>query len=83
MNKIIHVNSHLSLFYITHRFFVRLVSSYKYACLFLDVYVFGIGANVKISELKSLASSKIRERHLFILSSYEDLGEVFNRMISE
>ncbi|XP_053502460.1 complement factor B [Ictalurus furcatus] len=49
----------------------------------LDVYVFGIGANVKISELKSLASSKIRERHLFILSSYEDLGEVFNRMIND
>ncbi|XP_026790496.3 complement factor B [Pangasianodon hypophthalmus] len=49
----------------------------------LDVYVFGIGASVKRSELKSLASSKIRERHLFILNSYEDLGEVFNRMIND
>ncbi|TSN57739.1 Complement factor B [Bagarius yarrelli] len=49
----------------------------------LDVYVFGIGENVKVTELKSLASSKIRERHLFILKSYKDLGEVFNRMIND
>ncbi|XP_060754099.1 complement factor B [Neoarius graeffei] len=49
----------------------------------LDIYVFGIGTNVKTSELKNLASSKIRERHLFILSSYDDLGEVFNRMIND
>lgn len=69
--------------FILHRLSVRLVSAYKYLCLFLDVYVFGIGTNVKRTELKSLASSKIRERHLFILNSYKDLGEVFNRMISE
>ncbi|KAI5625623.1 complement C2 [Silurus asotus] len=49
----------------------------------LDVYVFGIGANVKIQELKSLASNKIRERHLFILKNYKDLGDVFNRMIND
>ncbi|KAG7321804.1 hypothetical protein KOW79_014662 [Hemibagrus wyckioides] len=49
----------------------------------LDVYVFGIGEKVKLSELKQLASIKIRERHLFILKNYEHLGEVFNRMIND
>ncbi|KAK3531783.1 hypothetical protein QTP70_029747, partial [Hemibagrus guttatus] len=48
-----------------------------------DVYVFGIGEKVKLSELKQLASIKIRERHLFILKNYEHLGEVFNRMIND
>ncbi|XP_026861603.2 complement factor B [Electrophorus electricus] len=49
----------------------------------LDVYVFGIGENVKRNELKTIASSKNREQHLFLLSSYTDLGEVFNNMIND
>ncbi|XP_066534847.1 complement C2 [Hoplias malabaricus] len=49
----------------------------------LDVYVFGIGANVNRNELKGFASSKKSEDHLFLLSSYKDLGEVFNSMIND
>ncbi|XP_072547227.1 complement factor B [Salminus brasiliensis] len=49
----------------------------------LDVYVFGIGENVKRDELTGIASSKIREQHLFVLSTYTDLGEVFNSMIND
>ncbi|XP_076833277.1 complement C2 [Brachyhypopomus gauderio] len=49
----------------------------------LDVYVFGIGQNVKRNELKTIASSKTREQHLFLLGSYTDLGEVFNSMIND
>uniref|UniRef100_W5KSC4 C3/C5 convertase n=1 Tax=Astyanax mexicanus TaxID=7994 RepID=W5KSC4_ASTMX len=49
----------------------------------LDVYVFGIGENVKRKELKNIASVKTKERHLFVLSQYSDLGEVFNKMIND
>ncbi|KAF5897730.1 complement factor B-like [Clarias magur] len=49
----------------------------------LDVYVFGIGSNVKKSELQRLASKKIREHHLFVLKDYMDLGVVFNKMIND
>ncbi|KAM9468505.1 complement C2 [Clarias gariepinus] len=49
----------------------------------LDVYVFGIGTNIKKSELQRLASNKIREHHLFILKNYVDLGVVFNKMIND
>ncbi|XP_062872831.1 complement factor B [Trichomycterus rosablanca] len=49
----------------------------------LDIYVFGIGENVKKDELRNIASMKMREQHLFILHTYSDLGEVFNRMIND
>lgn len=49
----------------------------------LDVYVFGIGDKVKKDELNSLASKKRGEEHLFILQRYIDLGEVFNKIISD
>ncbi|KAI4901371.1 hypothetical protein NFI96_014155, partial [Prochilodus magdalenae] len=49
----------------------------------LDVYVFGIGESVNRQELKSIASSKMKEEHLFVLSSYTVLGEVFNKMIDD
>ncbi|XP_047676936.1 complement factor B isoform X1 [Tachysurus fulvidraco] len=69
---------------------IRLLMGYKSSSFLdnshedlLDVYVFGIGENVKKAELKRLASSKIRERHFFVLKNYEHLGEVFNRMIND
>uniref|UniRef100_A0A7N8WNE2 C3/C5 convertase n=1 Tax=Mastacembelus armatus TaxID=205130 RepID=A0A7N8WNE2_9TELE len=40
----------------------------------LDVYIFGIGNNVKKEELNSLASQKRGEQHLFILKDFETLG---------
>ncbi|KAA8593795.1 hypothetical protein FQN60_004629, partial [Etheostoma spectabile] len=48
----------------------------------LDVYVFGIGKQVKKDQLNSLASQKRGEKHIFILENYEILGEVFNSIIS-
>lgn len=50
--------------------------------LFLDVYVFGIGENLKRDQLNALASKKSGECHVFILESFEILGKVFNSIIS-
>uniref|UniRef100_A0AAY4CA40 C3/C5 convertase n=1 Tax=Denticeps clupeoides TaxID=299321 RepID=A0AAY4CA40_9TELE len=49
----------------------------------LDVYVFGIGESVNKKELNGLASKKRSEKHVFVLKKYEDLGEVFNKMIDD
>lgn len=50
---------------------------------FLDVYVFGIGENLKRDQLNALASKKSGESHVFILESFEVLGKVFNSIISK
>lgn len=52
-------------------------------CVFSDVYVFGIGDQVKKDQLNVLASKKRGEQHLFVLKDFETLGEVFNSIISE
>ncbi|KAJ8369058.1 hypothetical protein SKAU_G00090860 [Synaphobranchus kaupii] len=49
----------------------------------LDVYVFGVGENVNKKELNTLTSKKRGEQHIFILKEYEDLGKVFDEMISD
>ncbi|XP_041664580.1 complement C2 [Cheilinus undulatus] len=49
----------------------------------LDVYVFGIGSDVKRDQLNSLASKKRGEEHVFVLKDYETLGAVFNSIISD
>ncbi|XP_073674042.1 complement C2 [Garra rufa] len=49
----------------------------------LDVYVFAVGQQVNKKELKSIASSKKDEKHVFVLKDYKELGHVFNRMISD
>uniref|UniRef100_A0A3Q3F848 C3/C5 convertase n=1 Tax=Labrus bergylta TaxID=56723 RepID=A0A3Q3F848_9LABR len=49
----------------------------------LDVYVFGIGDQVKRDQLNSLASKKRGEEHVFVLKDYETLGAVFNSIISD
>ncbi|XP_053176897.1 complement C2 [Scomber japonicus] len=49
----------------------------------LDVYVFGIGRDVKKHELNSLASQKNGEQHVFVLQNYKMLGDVFNKIISD
>uniref|UniRef100_A0A8C9ZPJ9 C3/C5 convertase n=1 Tax=Sander lucioperca TaxID=283035 RepID=A0A8C9ZPJ9_SANLU len=49
----------------------------------LDVYVFGIGKEVKKDQLNSLASQKRGEKHIFVLENFEKLGEVFNSIISD
>lgn len=54
-----------------------------YVCVFSDVYVFGIGDQVKKDQLNVLASKKRGENHLFVLKDFETLGEVFNSIISE
>uniref|UniRef100_H3DA21 C3/C5 convertase n=1 Tax=Tetraodon nigroviridis TaxID=99883 RepID=H3DA21_TETNG len=48
-----------------------------------DVYVFGIGEQVKKDQLNVLASQKRGEKHVFILKDFETLGEVFNSIISD
>ncbi|XP_051962829.1 complement C2 [Xyrauchen texanus] len=49
----------------------------------LDVYVFAVGQNVNKKELQSIASFKKDERHIFALKDYDQLGFVFNQMISD
>ncbi|XP_041796943.1 complement C2 [Chelmon rostratus] len=49
----------------------------------LDVYVFGVGDQVKKDQLNALASKKRGEKHVFILRDFQTLGEVFNTMISD
>uniref|UniRef100_A0A3Q3X9T3 C3/C5 convertase n=1 Tax=Mola mola TaxID=94237 RepID=A0A3Q3X9T3_MOLML len=49
----------------------------------LDVYVFGIGDQVKKDQLNDLASKKRGETHVFILKDFQSLGEVFNNIISD
>ncbi|XP_070827162.1 complement C2 [Chaetodon trifascialis] len=49
----------------------------------LDVYVFGVGDQVKKDQLNSLASNKRGEKHVFVLKNFQTLGEVFNSMISD
>uniref|UniRef100_A0A8C1UN68 C3/C5 convertase n=1 Tax=Cyprinus carpio TaxID=7962 RepID=A0A8C1UN68_CYPCA len=48
----------------------------------LDVYVFAVGQQVNKQELRSIASVKKDERHVFVLKDYRQLGLVFNQMIS-
>ncbi|XP_035536463.1 complement C2 [Morone saxatilis] len=49
----------------------------------LDVYVFGIGEQVKKDQLNSLASKKRGERHVFIMKDFQTLGSMFNSIISD
>lgn len=49
----------------------------------LDVYVFGIGDDVKKDQLNALASKKRGETHVFILQNFKTLGKVFNSIISK
>ncbi|XP_034023779.1 complement C2 [Thalassophryne amazonica] len=49
----------------------------------LDVYVFGVGKDLNKGVLNSLASKKRGEQHVFVLTNYRTLGEVFNSMISD
>ncbi|XP_045928726.1 complement C2 [Micropterus dolomieu] len=49
----------------------------------LDVYVFGIGEEVKKDQLNALASQKRNEMHVFILKDFKTLGQVFNSIISD
>ncbi|KAL1260174.1 hypothetical protein QQF64_008001 [Cirrhinus molitorella] len=49
----------------------------------LDVYVFGVGQQVNLAQLKTIASSKKDEHHVFVLKDYKQLGLVFNQMISD
>ncbi|KAG7470817.1 hypothetical protein MATL_G00117700 [Megalops atlanticus] len=49
----------------------------------LDVYVFGVGSEVRKKELNEIASKKQKEKHIFILEKFKDLGEVFDEMISD
>lgn len=51
--------------------------------MFSDVYVFGVGAQVKKDQLNSLASKKRGEEHVFVLKDYQTLGAVFNSIISK
>lgn len=55
----------------------------KFSCVFSDVYVFGIGDQVKKDQLNDLASKKNSETHVFILKDFESLGQVFNSIISK
>lgn len=55
----------------------------KFSCVFSDVYVFGIGDQVKKDQLNDLASKKRGETHVFILKDFQSLGEVFNNIISK
>lgn len=54
-----------------------------FICVISDVYVFGIGKEVKKDQLNSLASQKRGEKHIFVLENFEKLGEVFNSIISK
>ncbi|XP_056613448.1 complement C2 [Triplophysa dalaica] len=49
----------------------------------LDVYVFAVGQNVNKNELKTIASFKKDEQHIFVLENYDQLGFVFNQMIND
>lgn len=50
---------------------------------FADVYVFGIGDDVKKDQLNALGSKKRGETHVFILKNFKTLGKVFNSIISK
>lgn len=52
-------------------------------CMFSDVYVFGVGDQVKKDQLNALASKKRGEKHVFILKDFQTLGKVFNSIISK
>ncbi|KAJ8280236.1 hypothetical protein GJAV_G00052170 [Gymnothorax javanicus] len=49
----------------------------------LDIYAFGVGQTVNKKELNTLVSMKQGEQHVFVLKQYDDLGEVFDKMISD
>lgn len=51
--------------------------------VFSDVYVFGVGENVKKDELNNLASQKRKEKHVFFVEDFVTLGKVFNSIISK
>ncbi|KAG2468821.1 CFAB factor, partial [Polypterus senegalus] len=47
-----------------------------------DVYVFGIGPGADRPQLQSIASSKDKEQHVFLLKDIKDLKVVFDQIIT-
>ncbi|XP_039624678.1 complement factor B isoform X2 [Polypterus senegalus] len=50
---------------------------------YLDVYVFGIGPGADRPQLQSIASSKDKEQHVFLLKDIKDLKVVFDQIITD
>ncbi|XP_075042655.1 complement factor B-like [Mixophyes fleayi] len=50
---------------------------------FLDVYVFGLGDDVSVTELNDIASKKDAERHLFVMENIDSLKRAFQEMIDD
>ncbi|XP_073719070.1 complement C2 isoform X2 [Misgurnus anguillicaudatus] len=67
---------------------IRSLFGYKYSQEhtkedLLDVYVFAVGDQINKKELKTIASCKKDEKHMFVLKDYVHLGSVFNNMIDD
>lgn len=63
--------------------YVHIQCKYICVCVFSDVYVFGVGEQVKKDQLNSLASKKRNEKHVFVLKDFKTLGDMFNSIISK
>ncbi|KAM4697144.1 complement factor B-like [Rhinophrynus dorsalis] len=50
---------------------------------YLDVYVFGLGAEITQPEINDLASKKAKERHAFHLEDTESMKKAFEEIIDE
>ncbi|XP_064408092.1 complement factor B-like [Latimeria chalumnae] len=50
---------------------------------YLDIYVFGVGKDVDLAELNSLASKKPKEKHVFIVKNLDDLQKSFDEIVDD
>ncbi|XP_063794210.1 complement factor B-like [Pseudophryne corroboree] len=50
---------------------------------YFDVYVFGLGDDVSITELNDIASKKDQEKHVFLMRDVDDMKEAFEDIIDE
>ncbi|XP_053329962.1 complement factor B-like [Spea bombifrons] len=50
---------------------------------YLDVYVFGLGSDLVLSELNELASKKTNEEHTFVMENADTMKQAFEKMIDE
>nr|XP_014350757.1 PREDICTED: complement factor B-like [Latimeria chalumnae] len=48
-----------------------------------DIYVFGVGKDVDLAELNSLASKKPKEKHVFIVKNLDDLQKSFDEIVDD
>ncbi|XP_075692536.1 complement factor B-like [Rhinoderma darwinii] len=50
---------------------------------YLDVYVFGLGEDISLSEINDIASKKDKEKHVFVMENVDKMKEAFDDLLDD